>query len=162
MFLTPKKWDGGWEGRFGTILDTAPARDRPTVRSFFERFEPLSPVRGEATSGWHPWVETSLVLPLGVKQACMGVLLTRYKDNTYILFVNVPEHCLRVLRHCVFCLLRAIYGIPMKWEPEADPQKWGVAQIHIGDVGPSLTRNGAVDPSACSTPQRDQAPCTRL
>ena len=61
---------------------------------------------------------------LGVEETCVGVLLTRYKDNTYIFFVNVPEHCLGVLRHYVFCLLMAIYGIPMKWEPEADPPKW--------------------------------------
>ena len=43
VLLTPRNWDGGWEGRFGTILDTAPARDRPTVKRFFERFEPLTP-----------------------------------------------------------------------------------------------------------------------
>ena len=61
VLLTPNNWDRGWEGRFGTILDTALVRDRQTVRIFFERFEPLSPVRGEAISGWHTWAETSLV-----------------------------------------------------------------------------------------------------
>ena len=55
VLLAPRNRDGGGEGRFGTILDMAPARDRPTVRSFFERFEPLTPVRGEAVSGWHSW-----------------------------------------------------------------------------------------------------------
>ena len=94
MLLTPRNWDGGWEGRFGIILDTAPARDQPTVRIFFERFEPLAPGRGEAVSGWHSWVETSLVQPLGVEESCMVVLLTRYKDNTYIFFVNIPDHSL--------------------------------------------------------------------
>ena len=131
VLLTPRNWDGGWEGRFGTIIDTAPARDRPTVKGFFERFEALTPIRGEAVSGWQSWVDTTLVQPLGEDETCMGVLLTRYKDNPYIFFVNLPEHCLKVLCHCVFCLLKAIYGIPMKWEPEADPQKWGVAQIHF-------------------------------
>ena len=126
VLLTPRNWDGGWEGRFGTILDTAPPRDRPTVRTFFERFEPLTPIRGEAVSGWQSWVDTTLVKPLGEDETCMGVLLTRYKDNTYIFLVNVPEHCLKVLRHCVFCLLKSIYGIPMKWEPEADPQNGGL------------------------------------
>ena len=74
---------GGWEGRFGTILDTAPARGQPTVSSFFERFEPPTPMRGEAVSEWHSSVETSLVQPLGAEEICMGVLLTRYKENTY-------------------------------------------------------------------------------
>ena len=109
--------------------------DRPKVRNFFVRFEPLSPVRGEATSGWHICAQTSLVQPLGVGQSCKRVLLTRYKDNTYIFFVNVPEHYLKVL-------CQAIYGIPMKWEPEAGPQKCGLAQIHIGEVGPLLTQDG--------------------
>ena len=79
----------------GTIIDTAPARDRPTVKSFFERSGP--PIRGEAVSGWQSWVDTTLVQPPGVDETCVGVLLTRYKDNTYILFVNVPEQCLKVL-----------------------------------------------------------------
>ena len=85
----------------------------------------------------------------------MGVLLTRYKDNTYIVFVNVPEHCLKMLR---FCFLRAIYGIPMKWEPEADPRKWGVEEIHIGEFGPSLTRKGAVDPRRLFYPPKGTKP----
>ena len=63
-----------------------------------------------------------------------------------------------MLRHCVFCLLRAVYGIPMKWEPQADPQKWGVAQIHISEVGPSLTRKGAVDPRCLLYPPRGSKP----
>jgi hypothetical protein len=71
VLLTPRNWDGGWEGRFGTILDTAPPRDRPTVRTFFERFEPLTPIRGEAVSGWHTWVDTTLVKPLGEDETCM-------------------------------------------------------------------------------------------
>ena len=59
-----------------------------------------------------------------------------------------------VLCHSVFSLLRAIYGIPMKWEPEADPPKWGLAQIHLDEKGPSLTRKGAIDPRCLLRPPK--------
>ena len=51
VLLTPSNWDGGWEGRFGTIIDTALARDQPTVKKNIDRFEPLTPVRAEQFRG---------------------------------------------------------------------------------------------------------------
>jgi len=93
-----------------------------------------------------------MVRPMSQDEVCRGVILTRYKDNTYIFFVNIPEAHRLLLRHCVFCLLVAIYGIPMKWEPEACPQKWGVAQVYLRENGPSLTRKGAVAPSHLAHP----------
>ena len=110
VILMPKNWDGGWDGRFGTIIDMALARDRAIIKGFFERIEPLTPIRGEAVLGWQSWVDTTLVQPLGNDEIRRGVILTRYKDNTYMFFVNVPEAYLSVLRLCVFCHLGAIYG----------------------------------------------------
>ena len=94
VLLNMNNWDGGWDWRFGTILDTALLSERQTVRRFFERLEPLSPVMGEAVLGWHTWAELILGDPVGQGQAYKGVLLTRYKDTTYIFLLMSPRAAL--------------------------------------------------------------------
>ena len=150
----PLPFDGGWEMRNGALIHATPIHELQILRTFVRTVPMLCPFRGEALSGWRTWCHPDL---LGNTQAAHSassapheqphppcVLLTRYKDNNYILFVSIPPPLLPTVKRAVFAVLRAVYDIPLKWEPAPPITAWGVANLTITSTGPHLWRKGVV------------------
>ena len=125
--LSPLPCDGDWEGRNGALIHAAPRHELQNLRTILRTVPVLSPFRGKALSGWRTWCHPDL---LGNTQEAHSassapheqphppcVLLTRYKDNNYILFVSIPPPLVFTVKRAVFALLQAVYDIPLKWEP---------------------------------------------
>lgn len=96
------------------VMDTTLRREKQIISSFLDKLEPVSPIPGEVISGWHTWSNHTLVEPPEDGQVCTGILLTRYKDITYIFFADAPDAYISTVRSSIFYLLRAMHSIPMK------------------------------------------------
>ena len=68
------------------------------------------------------------------------VVLLRYKDNIYIMLVNMRGEVLAQVCHAVSALLHALYGLQLKWEPHSEH----VTELTIMDTGVSMCRKGVV------------------
>ena len=73
-----------------------------------------------------------------------GALLSRFKDNIYIVFMNVLQELLPVVRRSVMCFPQCLYGVPLKWEPTELTVSWGECSWRVLPLGFSLTRKGVV------------------
>ena len=49
--------------------------------------------------------------------AQLGVLFSRFRDNIYIIFMNVCPALFPKAREAVMVFLSCLCGIPIKWEP---------------------------------------------
>ena len=49
------------------------------------------------------------------------VLLARFRDNIYIILVNIVANMASVMRSVIMQLLRAMYRVPLKWEEACIP-----------------------------------------
>ena len=58
------------------------------------------------------------------------------------MYASAPDPLLPALRHATYALLKAIYGIPLKWEPTPTVTTWGVCQLSVTTQGPRLWRKG--------------------
>ena len=101
----------------GAILDNTPRSQKAVVTTFLKGFDPLGSVVGECAAGLIPSRDgqtgqrhypSPRIGPL--------VLLSRYRDNVYIILVGIPPKFNAAVKWCIFCLLNVGYGIPMKWE----------------------------------------------
>ena len=64
-------------------------------------------------------------------------LFSRYRDNIYLICVNMGPALLAHVRFVTSVFLRIVYGIPLKWEPHDGAVTWGEAIIK-----PVLRLNG--------------------
>jgi hypothetical protein len=136
-------WDGAPDGRVGTILASAPARDRALLRDFFRELDPMDSVVSEARRGWWGWARRPAD-PEPPASSSPGVLLSRFRDNIYIVFMNVLQPLLPIVRRAVMCFLQCLYGVPLKWEPTVACVSWGECSWRVLPMGFSLTRKGVV------------------
>ena len=154
--LLPLRFDGDWEGRNGALIHATPRHELQILRTFLRTVPVLSPVRGEALSGWRTWCHPDLLGNTHEAHSASSapheqphppcVMLTRYKDNNYILFVSSPPPLLPTVKRVVFALLQAVYDILLKWEPTPPITAWGVADLTITSTGAHLWRKGVVLP----------------
>ena len=72
------------------------------------------------------------------------VLLSRYRDNIYVAFANIPLSIRPAVQFACAALLRTIYQLPLKWEQHGAAVVWGEGMIRTGlpGVGFSLLRKG--------------------
>ena len=54
-----------------------------------------------------------------------SILLTRYMDNTYVVFCNIPQQVLYMARAFLVSVLKVLYQAPFKWEHEGRSLSWG-------------------------------------
>ena len=131
---TPTPWDGALGGRCETIIQMTDSLNKGKVRDFFLNCAPLRSVVGEilqpTTEGPEPYP-----FPL--------VLVSRYRDNIYILVCGVHETEYPILRCALSALLAVLYGIKLKWEPEGAEAIWGISTVTFGSSF-GLRRKGAV------------------
>ena len=109
-------WDGAPDGRVGTILASAPARDRALLRDFFRELDPMDSVVSETRQGWWGWARRPAD-PEPPASSSPRVLLSRFRDNIYIVFMNILQPLLPTVRRAVMCFLQCLYRVPLKWEP---------------------------------------------
>ena len=145
-------WDGAAEGRIQKIIAHTPQRDRSYAREFLQKLDPLHVVMGEVVTPqpWTPPLASACLYedvtgPRDGNAPMPVVLFSRYRDNVYIAFVNVPECMHDCVRDSVAVVLRQIYGIPLKWEPQGTSVTSGEASLDPCEEGGfSLTRKGIV------------------
>jgi len=78
---------------------------------------------------------------VAVDDVSAAVLFTRYMDNTYPGFCNVPGTLLPVVRHFVEIFQHIVYEVPFKWEHESQFLNWGECSVMCTDTL-SLTMKG--------------------
>ena len=60
-----------------------------------------------------------------VFEGILQVLLSRFKDNLYIVLLLIPQDYLSFVRHSISILLCKVDGIALKWKPEGSLCDWG-------------------------------------
>ena len=58
-----------------------------------------------------------------------AAVFTRYMNNTYLGFCNVPESLLPAVWHFLEIFQHILYEAPFKWEPESQFLKWGKCTV---------------------------------
>ena len=111
-------------------------------------FSPSSPPAPTSPAGVDPTVGVS-GLPSDVltddsETRAPVVLFSRYRDNVYIAFINIPEILSSQVRRLIAIVLQQIYKIPLKWEPHGVAVTWGEASLVPDGTGFSFTRKGIV------------------
>ena len=79
-------WDSAPGGRTNLIVQCTPRRDTERVRTFLSKFHPTEFFIGEL--GGTP-------TPSQIQGPC--VMLARFRDNIYIILVNMVAHMARVM-----------------------------------------------------------------
>ena len=73
----------------------------------------------------------------------MVILMSRYRDNIYVLLINIDGELMPVVKTFVSSLLHYTYGIRLKWEPGSPNEVvWGEGRITSSGSMLSLTRKG--------------------
>ena len=80
------------------------------------------------------------------------MLFTRYMDNTYLGFYNVPASVLPAVRHFVEIFQHILYEVSFKWQPESQFLNWGACSVMCTDTL-SLTMEGVPPVEPFSTPK---------
>ena len=106
-------WDSHPEGRVGQIIQRSPRTQHAFLRNYFLQFDSVRCHMAEIH------VQGS---PTHVPE----VMQTRYMDNAYMALGNIPipTHTHAQLALFVELLHKAIYDIPMKWEPTGVTADW--------------------------------------
>ena len=123
-------WDSHPEGRVSHIIQSAPRRQHFFLRNYFLNVDPLKCMLGESTS----------MPELVCDQPT--TLLTRYMDNTYVAFCNVPPQVLHVAKAFLIGVQKALYQVPFKWEPESRFLHWAECCVSCTPRALSLTLKG--------------------
>ena len=106
-------WDSHPKGRLGHIIQSAPRRQHFFLRNYFLHVDPIKCIVAETS---HTQDRLSIE---------PAILLTRYMDNTYVGFCNIPHRVLGVARQFLVHLQQELYQVPLKWEPEGQFLSWG-------------------------------------
>ena len=141
--LVTSLWDGAPDGRMGTIMASAPPRDRARLREFFRELDPMDFVVSEARRGWWGWA-TRPSDPAVPVSTTPGILFSRFRDNIYIIFMNIHPALFPRVRHAAKHFLDCLYGVPLKWEPTDLRVSWGECSWKPLPLGFSLTRKGVI------------------
>ena len=132
LLVKSTSWDGATEGRLETILKCTDFQNLRRVWSFFSRANPLDPLIGECLSREEPCMQ----------QGPPMAILSRYRDNIYICLANVSPKDMPMIRVFLSSFLKAVYGLPLKWEVHNEFVTWGEACVNTTGKSLSLLRKG--------------------
>ena len=107
--ISSTPWDGSPIGRLRVLLKICPRKQRDRVREFYSDFSPVATLLGEMMSNEKAPTVEPVDAPL--------CLVSRFRDNTYLLLCNVPIGCLPQVKQALSALLIVVYGRRLKWEP---------------------------------------------
>ena len=103
-------WDGSPNGRVDSILLETENRNKSRVRDCLRDVKPLYLIVSEIRAR----------KPRFIHEPFPFVIISRYRDNIYICFANVPLSVSGAIAHSIYILPHSIYGIRLKWEPPGD------------------------------------------
>ena len=121
---TTSPWDGVLGGRLDPIIQMTRNVDKARVRSFFGDCTTLRCVVGECLANNGRVRRDGFPYPM--------VLVSRFRDNLYLLVCGVCLTLFPRLRCAIASLLNVVYRIKLKWEPEGMSVVWGVATVTVG------------------------------
>ena len=98
--------DGLPIGRLGVLLKNCPRKQKDRVREFHSDFSPVAALLGETLSNEQVPTVQPVDAPL--------CLISRFRDNIYLLLCNVPAQSLPQVKQALSALLRVMYGIRLK------------------------------------------------
>ena len=149
--VTPSLWDGGPKDRHSWIVTHSPPRDKHLVSNFLDDAELLQCITMEAIKGFS--IDSNS--PTHVTDPV--TVLTRYRDNIYIILLNIP-HCMHDgILVALEAFLKGTYGIPLKWEPISVLTPWGISKTGVQEGHLRLLRKGTVlDLATDSTKEWDK------
>ena len=127
-------WDGAAGGRIDTILKHTEPKNKHRVREFFSHLQPISSILGESikVDGLKA-TDIASVPPMPI------ILMSRYRDNIYLTFLNLTAQETAVAKILISSLLHCIYGIALKWETHGELVVWGECQVgHTSSTPVSL------------------------
>ena len=110
-------WDSHSEGCLGHITQSAPRRQHFFLRNYFLNIQPLWCMIAKAS------YKPQLV------DASPAMSFTKYMDNTYLGFCNIPNLICGVVCRFVEVLQNILYHVPFKWEPEGQVLHWGECAV---------------------------------
>ena len=110
------------------------SRDRALLRDFFRELDPMDSVVSGERRGWWGWARRPADPELPASSS-PGVLLSRFRDNIYIVLMNVLQPLLPLVRRAVMCFLQCLYGVPLKWEPTVACVSWGECSWRVLPMG---------------------------
>jgi hypothetical protein len=144
--ITTTPWDGGTDGRKGVILREAARAERAHLRDLLDSFDLMLPIIAEVKSNWTDYItEQHSLSGLGGREFRQPmIVIGRFRDNCYMLFLNMPPtmkpHAMRILEG----FFLSLFGLPMKWEPQPTPTcaEWGESRLSLSPCSISLRRKG--------------------
>ena len=101
--VTSTPCDGSLIGRLGVLLKNCPRKQRDIVRDVYLDFSPVAALLEEMVSN-----ETAPTVEPVDAPLC---LISRFRDNLFLLLCNVPISCLPQVTQALCAFLRVIYGI---------------------------------------------------
>ena len=70
-------------------------------------------------------------------------IVGRFRDNVYLMFIDVPKEALEHLTNMVGLIVKCIYDVPMKWDPDCESPSWCECEVEARK-GFHLYRKGMV------------------
>ena len=104
-----------------------PRRDQGRVRDFFRNYDHLLGVIGELKCLQSEPPPHFPAVPL--------ILLSRFKDNLYIVCLHIPAHLKSLVREALSVLLHLVYGVKLKWELHHAVATWGEGSLRLSAQG---------------------------
>ena len=129
--LVTAPWDGSSRGRTHTILWFTPRYCHAAARTFMKGYDVLRDVVNEC-----------LYPPPQIHGDCPRILLSRYRDNIYIMLTAIPPILEHDARIAIRAFLAAMYGIERQWEMHPEVTTWGEGQVDCINDRLRLTRKG--------------------
>ena len=121
LLISSTPWNGLPIGRLGVLLKNRPRKQRDRVREFYSDFSPVAALLGEMLSNERAPTVQPFDAPL--------CLISRFRDNIYLLLCNVPADSLPQVKQALSALLRVVYGIQLKWELHGEYVTWGEGKV---------------------------------
>ena len=120
-------WDGAPDGRLRAIMRDTLRRDKQVTRELFKDYKQLPCILAKISHG--PCRDPTLFPPVPM------IMLSRCKDNVYIMCMNIPSDLMPVVSAGVTQLLQLIYGLCLKWEKHAELVTWGEGKLGTAPDG---------------------------
>ena len=127
LLVRSTAWDGAPGGWLQAIMRDIPRKDQGRLRDFFRDYNHLPGVVGELR---RPPEGTPTPLP-----AVPVILLSRFKDNLYVVCLHIPEHLQSLVREALCVFLHFVYGVRLKWEPHTAVATWGEGRLAPSPLG---------------------------
>ena len=130
LLVRSTAWDGAPDGRLGAIMRDTLRRDQQVTREMFKDYKQLPCVLAEISQS--RCGDPSLFPPV------LMILLSKFKDNVYIICMHIPSSLMPVVLEGITQLLQLIYGLRLKWEKHAELVTWGEGKLGTAPDGRML------------------------